>query len=108
MSIPRKIEIEKEIERLMKLGLKNEIMQINKREITKEELEKVEIMITSIVKILEEIEWELGCLRVKIIIGRIKDNLDEFEIKMLKTETENEIALKQTEKNSTRNKRNGI
>ena len=41
---------------------------------------------------------ELGCLRVKIIIGRIKDNLDEFEIKMLKTETENEIALKQTEK----------
>ena len=98
MSIPRKIEIEKEIERLMKLGLKNKIMQINKREITKEELEKVEIMITSIVKMLEEIEWESGCLRVKIIIGRIKDNLDEFEIKMLKTETENEIALKQTEK----------
>ena len=67
MSIPKKIE--KETERLMELGLKNEINQINKiKGITKEELEKIEIMITNIIKRLEEIEWKVSCLVAKVII----------------------------------------
>ena len=82
----------------MKLGLKNEIYQINKmKEITKEKLEKIEIKMTNIIKELEETEWELICLGAKIIIGRIKDDLGGFEMEMLKTENKMKW-LKQIEK----------
>ena len=46
------------------------------------------------IKELEEIETELRWLGVKVMMERIKDNLEEFEIKMLENETERE-ALKQ-------------
>ena len=82
----------------MKLGLKNEIYQINKmKEITKEKLEKIEIMITNIINELEETEWELICLGAKIIIERIKDDLGEFEMEMLKKENKTKW-LKRIEK----------
>ena len=48
---------------------------------------------------LEEIETELERLETKIIKEGIKEELGEFEIRILKTKTENKIeALKQTEK----------
>ena len=46
------------------------------------------------IKELEEIETELRWLGVKVMMERIKDSLEEFEIKMLENETERE-ALKQ-------------
>ena len=48
-------------------------------------------MITNIIKELEEIKWELSCLGAKITIQRIKNNLEEFEMEMLKTETQNKM-----------------
>ena len=50
-------------------------------------------------KELEEMETEIIGLEVKIVIERMRDKLDEFEIKILKAEPENKLeVLKQTEK----------
>ena len=43
-------------------------------------------MISNTIKDFEEIAWELISLGAKIIFERIKDNLDKFEMKMLKVE----------------------
>ena len=51
------------------------------------------------IKKLEETEIEIIVLEVKIVIERMRDKLDEFEIKILKAEPENKLeVLKQTEK----------
>ena len=51
------------------------------------------------IKKLEETEIEIIGLEVKIVIERMRDKLDEFEIKILKAEAENKLeVLKQTEK----------
>ena len=87
---------------MFRLGIKtkkrNKTNKRNKRN-NKKGLKKLEIMRTNKIKELEEIEIELKSLGVKIIIKKVKDNLEEFEIKMLKIETENKMeALKQTKK----------
>lgn len=48
-------------------------------------------MISNTIKEFEEIAWELSSLGAKIIFERIKDNLDKFEMKMLKTKVENKM-----------------
>ena len=51
------------------------------------------------IKNLEETEMEIVILKGKIVIERIKNNLDEFEMKELELEAEAEIdALKNFEK----------
>ena len=51
------------------------------------------------IKNLEETEMEIVILKGKIVIERIKNNLDEFEMKELELEAEAEIdALKIFEK----------
>ena len=56
-------------------------------------------MIINKIKKLEETEIEIIGLEVKIVIERMRDKLDEFEIKILKAEPENKLeVLKQTEK----------
>ena len=87
---------------MFRLGIKtkkrNKTNKRNKRN-NNEGLKKLEIVRTNKIKELEEIEIELKSLGVKIIIKKIKDNLEEFEIKMLKIETENKMeALKQAKK----------
>ena len=45
------------------------------------------------IKELEEIEIETIGLEVKIVIERMRDKLDKFEIKMLKAEAENKTDV---------------
>lgn len=58
-------------------------------------LKELEMKKINKIKELEEVGKELGRLEIKIL----KEELEEFEIKIPKIETENKIeALKQTEK----------
>ena len=80
------------------IELENKTNKINKtREIIKKGLQELEIKRINKIKELQEIE--LISLNPKLIIERMKENLEEFEIKILETEIENKTdALKQTEK----------
>lgn len=57
-------------------------------------------------KNLEQIEWEITSEKAKIMLDRIKNNLEEFEKKELNAKSEAEVEiLKKKEKNLWKEKK---